>query len=266
MSSSDLLRLLGNVSEQVVEQRIESILQQVSKSNQVLYGCIVQRHFLQNSLRANPFYAKHVLCRNLKEQKVLEVGCCLGTDTRRLIDDGVSLSNIVAIDVNFQFIQLGFQLFQDQDKPIASRFFEKSVAADDLVEFLQKNTSLPPFDIIVANAVIHTLTLEDCKKAVQNFAKLLEEDGVLIGYLPTLREGERNEPYKMIEAFQNSRVLHSKSHFQEILKDNDFSYVEMCTRGMEQVFGKQQEKLKDWENVDITFFVAQRRLFNYQSS
>jgi hypothetical protein len=41
MSSSDLLRLLGNVSEQVVEQRIESILQQLSKSNQVLYGYVI---------------------------------------------------------------------------------------------------------------------------------------------------------------------------------------------------------------------------------
>ena len=46
----------------------------------------------------------------------LDVGCCLGTDMRKLVFDGVPAQNLVGIELRQQYIDLGFDLFRDRNR------------------------------------------------------------------------------------------------------------------------------------------------------
>lgn len=49
--------------------------------------------------------------------KVLDIGCCMGTDVRMLLlDEFTTLDNIIGVDVAGEFLELGFKLYGDGDK------------------------------------------------------------------------------------------------------------------------------------------------------
>lgn len=57
------------------------------------------------------------ICSKLISLKVLDVGCCLGTDLRQMIVDGiVTVPNALGVDLELPFIQLGEDLFGDKGK------------------------------------------------------------------------------------------------------------------------------------------------------
>ena len=47
--------------------------------------------------------------------RLLDVGCCFGTELRSFLAEGASIDNVLAIDVEQRFIDLGFRLYGDED-------------------------------------------------------------------------------------------------------------------------------------------------------
>ena len=49
--------------------------------------------------------------------QVLDIGCCMGTDARVMLSDGfVTEDNFTGVDICNDFIQLGYELFEDKDR------------------------------------------------------------------------------------------------------------------------------------------------------
>ncbi|KAI0635218.1 hypothetical protein C8Q77DRAFT_690272 [Trametes polyzona] len=56
----------------------------------------------------------------------LDLGCCMGTDVRKLVLDGYPAARVLGCDLRPEYIELGYELFGDADRcPI--RFFTSNV-------------------------------------------------------------------------------------------------------------------------------------------
>lgn len=49
-------------------------------------------------------------------RKMADMGCCLGQDLRKLVLDGIPPENLVGVELQPEFIELGYDLFRDRDR------------------------------------------------------------------------------------------------------------------------------------------------------
>jgi SAM-dependent methyltransferase len=79
------------------------------------YPCIGQFRFLEPGIDECDEYAE-VVERLRNGEKLLDMACCFGQTTRRLVADGAPSENIYGCDLQPDFIELGFKLFNDREK------------------------------------------------------------------------------------------------------------------------------------------------------
>ena len=77
------------------------------------YRCIQTYKFLSPRIINNPFYSS-VIHRSTPF-KFLDVGCALGTDLRKIALDGIPQENLFGLDIEKNFVQLGYNLFNDKN-------------------------------------------------------------------------------------------------------------------------------------------------------
>jgi SAM-dependent methyltransferase len=108
--------------------------------------------------------------------KHLDIGCCVGQDIRKLVVDGVRSSQITAIELEPQFVELGYQLFLDKDR-LQTRFFTANILTDDeVVKELEGQMSS-----VHMNLVLHLFTRDEQKKVLGNVLRILAPGGILLG-------------------------------------------------------------------------------------
>ncbi|KAJ3559535.1 hypothetical protein NM688_g277 [Phlebia brevispora] len=92
------------------------------------YPCIRAFHFLNHIMSLNPAYPKVLEYGKSGHTLLLDLGCCMGTDVRKIVKDGYPPSDVFGCDLRQVFIDLGYQLYDDRNK-CQIRFF-----ADDIFE------------------------------------------------------------------------------------------------------------------------------------
>ncbi|QDS74521.1 hypothetical protein FKW77_007383 [Venturia effusa] len=93
------------------------------------YPCIGMYRFLDLSLGQRKEYPEIV--RRLRGgEKFLDLGCCFGQEIRQLVADGVPSENTYGSDLRQEFIDLGYDLFQDKGK-IKTTFLAANVFDND---------------------------------------------------------------------------------------------------------------------------------------
>ncbi len=111
----------------------------------------------------------------------------MGTDLRQLIVDGADVANLKGIDLNEDFIQLGWLLFDDKDKLKHQNPFEVANILSDSVDDKGKNYQAflkdysCHFDYVYAGSVLHLLIFEDGKNFVERVITLLKAGGLFFG-------------------------------------------------------------------------------------
>ncbi|KAJ4412915.1 hypothetical protein N0V82_008675 [Gnomoniopsis sp. IMI 355080] len=119
------------------------------------YPCIGRFRFLSLHLPEFPEY-QNILGRLKSGEKLLDAGCCFGYVLRQVALNGVPAENLAGIDVHQEFVDLGYELFQDRD-----RFQARFVVGD----VLNSSPSLKPldgqFDIIHASSLLHLFGWDD---------------------------------------------------------------------------------------------------------
>ena len=104
---------------------------------------------------------------------LLDIGCCFAQDIRKLVSDGAVAENLHACDLEYGFIDLGYELFADRDT-LKSHFF----AADIFDENGRLSESEGMFDFIHVGSFLHLFTQEDQIRACKRIVKLLKpQDG-----------------------------------------------------------------------------------------
>jgi len=199
------------------------------------YRCIKRGVFAGSRLKMHPCYAKHVL-PIIKEARIIDIGCCFGTDIRQLIVDGAKIPHITAVDQFSEFWELGLKLFEDIDNveksPLRKCFLAGNIFADEFVDKLKafvgsKQDGCELFDIVSMGSVLHLLTEEQIQTTLQLVYKILKPGGIYIG------QTAANDEPKWITREVNSstqtglRYLHSPSSLSELMTKYGFANVEM---------------------------------------
>jgi SAM-dependent methyltransferase len=130
------------------------------------YPCIGQFRFLEAGLTDCEEYGE-VIERLQKGQKLLDMACCFGQTIRHLVADGAPSENIYGCDLQTDFIELGYKLFQDRDKLrtkfLVADIFDSSSPLKDLQGII---------DIVYAGSFFHLWGLQQQKEVSKAVALL----------------------------------------------------------------------------------------------
>ncbi len=117
---------------------------------------------------------------------LLDYGCGTGDDIRALVKDGFPTRNIVGYDVNWNSIELGFDLYLDRDT-LNNRFVVK------------KNFPFRPysFNTIYSGSVLHVFETNYAMiRYVSNAYRTLCSKGIFFGSMVWFPKGRPDEMWK----------------------------------------------------------------------
>lgn len=164
------------------------------------YPCLGRFRFLELDLASFPPYKSEVLPMMTRPESdkepapiLLDLGTCLGQDLRKLVFDGVSPSRIYGADIVQEFIDTGYQLFQDEQKLSKDHFICPADIFDNSPD--NKLSQLDDkVNVLHITAVFHLFNLEKQKAVARRCLKLLRKnDGrvlILGGQVGNINPGE----------------------------------------------------------------------------
>ncbi|KAI8957291.1 hypothetical protein F5Y11DRAFT_360944 [Daldinia sp. FL1419] len=180
---ADLSEILLSYSGIAKDNQLQHILKLRDEAYAIYpYPCLAVFLFLEFNLSTHPSYKEHVLsplmepCLNgTVEPLFLDIGTCFGQDLRKLVYDGALANRIWASDINSDFIELGFKLFNDVDKWPKDHFLcpgnlLSNSPGDRLMVLDDKVT------ILHTAHIFHLFNLEDQKAVVDRCLRLLRKD------------------------------------------------------------------------------------------
>jgi len=163
------------------------------------YPCIRHFHFVCFFMQRNGIY-KHVIdyARKAPADKapvVMDLGCCMGTDLRKLVQDGyptnTSNTNVYGCDLQHEFVVEGHSLYRDgpdTKSPTPIKFFADDVFTLPLRSETNSITSTGSFglkdligkiDILYAGALFHLFDEEKQVDLARRLITLINvDDGV----------------------------------------------------------------------------------------
>ena len=180
------------------------------------YPCIGRFCFLDLSISLHPLYPT-VLAR-LKEtvnpELFLDLGCCFGQDIRRLVADGIPGEKLYGADLRLEFLELGYELFQDKGS-LKAHFLEGDIfEEDDEAEGGKELSNLNgKIDIIYAAAFLHLFNWEEQVRAGTRMVRLMTENSLVFGWqLGTTKPGSRARHSDK----SRTRYDHNPASFQKL--------------------------------------------------
>ncbi|GJE92393.1 S-adenosyl-L-methionine-dependent methyltransferase [Phanerochaete sordida] len=92
------------------------------------YPCIRGFHFVNLFMSANPVYPEVLAAGKTGNTVFLDLGCCMGTDVRKLVADGYPAARVLGCDLRQEFLDYGYKLYGDKDT-CAIHFFASDIFA-----------------------------------------------------------------------------------------------------------------------------------------
>ena len=139
------------------------------------YPCVGSWGFLDPGIYHLPAYTA-VLERVKEGQSLLDIGCGMGQDLRRLAADGAPTDNMYATDIIPDFWDIGYDLFRDREGMKA-----KFIQAD----ILDPESALMPFagkmDIMYVGLFLHLFTWSKQVDALKRMVRLSREGSTVLG-------------------------------------------------------------------------------------
>lgn len=110
-------------------------------------------------------------------ERLLDVGCCFAQDLRKLAHDGAPSEALFGLEIQKEFISLGYEFFNDRDT------FKGTFINADLLD--RENEEVKEvqgtFGIVQLGMVLHIWDLEGQTRACERVVELLKpEKGVLV--------------------------------------------------------------------------------------
>ncbi|KAJ7845307.1 hypothetical protein B0H13DRAFT_2410081 [Mycena leptocephala] len=94
----------------------------------VAYPCIRTFNFTRLRMAGLPAYSRiKMLLRGRPDAILLDLGCCFGTDIRKVAADGFPLQNLVACDLHREFWNFGHELFRSTPETFPVAFLAGDV-------------------------------------------------------------------------------------------------------------------------------------------
>jgi len=123
----------------------------------------------------SPAYAT-IISRLQQGDSLLDVGCFIGHDLRRLLFDGAPSNNLFAVDIVSHW-EVGYELFRDADK-FSAKFIET-----DIMNPNEELKSLEGrIDIISVTHVLHQWDWDDQVAAAKQLSSFSRPGTMVVGY------------------------------------------------------------------------------------
>jgi SAM-dependent methyltransferase len=189
------------VSDAVIAARVQSVCDAAMRIHS--YRCIEERRFMEPRVALHPLYwaltaqdppaelnvaggqlPPTLAALPVDQRRLLDVGCCFGTDLRALLVAGFQPPNVLGVDVQPTFIDLGLdRLFVDRpllaDRFAVADFLEPTCA--DRTPALRQFMAEGGVHVAYAGSVFHLLNESDCVRLAQALFAVLESGGVAFG-------------------------------------------------------------------------------------
>jgi len=199
------------------------------------FRCIYALAFTYPRVHKHPNY-RQILNKldDNKNLRIIDLGCCMGTEIRHLLVDGFKEENVLGIDIQNEFIEIGIQLFNDEPS-----FKERFAVCNVLDNESIKHQGLPAFlsrgvDVVYCSAVYHLLNQEDTYKMTKRVSDWLPKGGVYFGITGGTKTAEPISSSASFSVSTNEgkdepsfQFLHSVSSFKIMLERNGFSNLEV---------------------------------------
>ena len=182
------------------------------------YRCIESFRFVVPRIKYNIYY-QDVLAKS-KNKTILDIGCGLGQDLRKMSLDGIPQKNLFGLDIEQEFINLGYELFGDKSSNQIT-FITTNIL--DMQQFHQLKEKLS-VNIIYTSAVIHLLNKDDIRSLLANINTLLSEGGIFFGQTTGLKN-----PGNIQDNSGRSRYLHSKDSLKNELHKVGFRNIQVTS-------------------------------------
>lgn len=128
--------------------------------------------------------------------------------------DGVRGENLYGADLRLEFVDLGYELFQDKER-LKAHFLEADVfEVDDEAEGGKELRNLDgTIDIIHAASFLHLFSWDEQVQAGMRMVRLMTEDSLVLG-----RQAGSSEPgeYERRTYKSGTRYLHDPDSFQKL--------------------------------------------------
>ncbi|KAK5714012.1 hypothetical protein LTR15_010918 [Elasticomyces elasticus] len=176
-STKEVLVKYSKIPEDQLQNHVESIRKKAWAIHP--YPCIGMGRFLNLHIGGHQLYQSEILPRMLSgDQTYLDLGCAFAQDIRRLVADGVDSSKCYGADLRLDFLELGYELFNDRNT-LKSRF----IAADIFDENSPLKELHGQIDIIDASSFFHLFTLDEQKQVARSVIKLMRprKDSLVVG-------------------------------------------------------------------------------------
>jgi SAM-dependent methyltransferase len=178
--------------------------------------------FLTFELPASPSYS--TILKTLTEDpdaKLLDLGCGLGQELRKLAFDGVPVSKLVGVDLHQQFIDLGYALFKDSESSFGAKFVQA-----DLLDTESAAAKLKPLagtiDYVFAGCFLHVFDLAQQKDVLKQILALTKprKGSQVLGWFVGSREpGEQSRLTKAATSMYSHNDTSFEKLFQEAVRE-----------------------------------------------
>ncbi|KAB5550009.1 hypothetical protein GE09DRAFT_1128660 [Coniochaeta sp. 2T2.1] len=177
--SGPIRDLLENYSHIPADEVVPRIVETRDKIWDVFpWPCVGQFRFLDLSLSRQLSYPRILsLLQQSDPVRLLDVGCCFAQDLRKLVRDGAPSSSLYGLEIQSEFISLGYDFFADRET-----FGGRFIAADLLDRANREVKELEgTFGVVQLGMVLHIWDLEGQTRACERVVELLkDEKGVLV--------------------------------------------------------------------------------------
>lgn len=192
------------------------------------YRCIKTYSYLLGRISLNPFYSS--ILPDFSQKTILDLGCCFGTDMRKMISDGANPQLMWGIDLHAEFFPLGHLLFSDEDKLPLTSFLQGDFFQEDFVPKIsqafttRQQKPFNGFNLVQLGAVLHLLNEDGVIHILSLIKKeLLGQGAKLIGQTVGRVDGDAS----VITQRGDLRYLHTKESLRELMEKLGYLNVQI---------------------------------------
>ncbi|KAL9539264.1 hypothetical protein MBANPS3_010366 [Mucor bainieri] len=224
----------GSDDVQELENRLAAIQQKLAKRYKFAFSRIYERFFYKDLIKLG-----QTLEQQHQKPYFLDIGCCTGTDLRKMMLDGYPKDYLIGMDIEQCYIDCGYELFKDDPDTCPIRFI-----IDDLFTFEKTHALCNTISIVHAGSVLHLFDLDQIVQFIHRATWLLKPGGILAGGHVC---ADRSTQY-FRHTTKSSKYYMAIDEFKQILITEGFTDIRLETQP--------RMKEDDDEERDFTAFWA----------
>lgn len=174
------------------------------------FPCIGRYGFADLYINETASY-ESILDRLRRGATFVDLGCCFAQDVRKLVFDGVPDTQLCGVELEVEYIDLGYEFFVDKGK-LQSKFMVADVfdIEGPLKELHGK------MDIIQIGLFLHLFTWEDQKKALEHVVRISKpsQGSMVVG-----RQAGSSVPGEYPSKGTGSSYRHDVSSFERLWQE-----------------------------------------------